>query len=162
MSKTVIVCIILSWIINLGSAAQGKHTTGVLPIMAELQQKDSNGFVQIIQDKRIDSLLYKFLTTNKRKQSVPGFRLRIFSANNQENGRKGATDAMTKFIDKFSGLGEEVYRVYESPDWKVYIGNFRTRSDAIKIKKQIESVFTNNLIVVSEIDYTKLYNNILK
>jgi hypothetical protein len=156
MNKAVIVCIILFWVINFGSLAQGQHTSGEIPIITELQQKDSVGFVQIIQDKRIDSLLFKYLNTNKRKQTVPGFRIRIFEANNQEHGRQRATDEMAKFLNKFSGLGEEVYRVYESPEWKVYIGDLRTRSDAFKIKKQIESVFTNNRIVESEIDYTKL------
>jgi hypothetical protein len=156
MKKAVIICVVTFLIINVESSAQGFRTPGDNPIMTELQQKDSVGFVQIIQDKRIDSLLFRYLNTNRRKQSVPGFRIRIFEVNNQENGRQRASDEMAKFINKFSSLGEEVYRVYESPDWKIYIGNFRTRSDAFKIKKQIESVFTNNLIVVSEIDYTKL------
>ena len=156
MGKTIIVCLIICWIFTKTSYAQSGGSTNSHPLLKELQQNDSPGQVEIIQDKRIDSLLLKYLIINQKNKTMPGFRIRIFARNNIDNGRQGATDAEAKFIDKFSGLGEEVYLIQESPDWKVYIGNFRTRTDAYRIVQQIKSVFPNNRIVECQIDFTKL------
>ncbi len=126
------------------------------PLITHLRNKDTTGEVKVIQDKRIDSLIIRYINENIAEHSVPGFRIRIFSANNLDLGRQRATDAKRIFLEKFSDLGEEVYIIQESPDWKVYVGDFRTRTDAYRIKKQLDSVFPNNRIVECRIDYTKL------
>ncbi len=156
MGKTFLTCCILFWIFNNAIYSQSTNTIPDTPFINYFQPKDSAGEVQIIQDKRIDSLIFKYKNDNYKNRTIPGFRIRIFMANNLDKGRQRATEAMRIFIEKFSGLGEEVYLVQESPDWKVYIGDFRTRTDAFRIKKQIESVFPNNRIVECQIDYTKL------
>ncbi len=156
MRKTFITCCILFSIFNSVIYSQSTNTIHYSPNVNYSYHKDTAGYVEIIQDKRIDSLIARYKNDNFKLHTIPGFRIRIFSANNLDNGRKGATEAMKKFIEKFSGLGEEVYLTPESPDWKVYIGNFRTRTDAFRIKKKIESVFPNNRIVECQIDYTKL------
>lgn len=126
-----------------------------LALITQLQRADSNhGQVQIIQDKRIDSLMVRYVARNYRKQTMPGFRIRIFSANNQDNGRQRAYETKAKFISAFQGV--EAYVIYETPDWKVLVGDFRSRTDAFHFKKQIDSMFPNNRLLDTQIDCNKL------
>jgi hypothetical protein len=128
-----------------------------VPVIKEIEQKDkSAGHVQIIEDKRIDSLLHKYIDRNSKRKTIPGFRIRVFSANNQDNGRQRAYEAQSKFMTYFPGV--YAYVNYEQPEWKLYVGDFRTRVEAYKMKKQIDSVFPNNSnrVIESQIDYNKL------
>jgi hypothetical protein len=131
------------------------QTTNKRPaIINEIQNEYPKGQVQIIEDKRIDDLLNKYIDYEANKKTIPGFRIRIFSKNNQDGGRKHAYEMQTKFMTNFSNIDADVK--YDPPDWKVYVGYFRTITDALKVKKQIEGLFPNAFILNIEIDYTKI------
>ena len=123
-------------------------------IINEIQNDYPKGQVQIIEDKRIDDLLNKYIDYEASKKTIPGFRIRIFSKNNQDGGRKHAYEIQTKFLTNFPAFDADVK--YEQRDWKVYAGYFRTITDALKVKKQIEGLFPNAFIVNIEIDFTKI------
>ena len=126
-----------------------------LPLIVQLQHSDPNqGQVQIVQDKRIDSLLIRYVSRNYKHQTMPGFRIRIFLANNQDNGRQRAYDTKAKFMNSYPGV--EAYVVYETPDWKVLVGDFRLRTEAFHFKKQIDPMFPNNRLLDTQIDCNKL------
>ncbi len=156
MGKNILFSFMVLWILTLATYSQTPISQSNLPIFKKLQEDGSPQQVQIFQDRRIDSLLLKYVNGNLKKKSVPGFRIRILSVNNQDNGRQRATEAKSKFITNFPGIGAEIYIIYESPEWKVYLGDFRTRTDAYRVKIQISSIFPNNRVVESQIDYSKL------
>lgn len=123
-------------------------------IIKSLQQPESGkGQVQIIQDKKIDNLIARYIDNNPHKKSIPGYRIRIFS-DAKQGADKRTREVKSKFMSNFPDI--EPYPKYEAPYWKIYVGDFRTLTDAFRMKKQIEIFFPNAFIVVSNIDYSKL------
>ena len=103
--------------------------------------------IQIIGDKHIENLLAKYIETNSRKTTITGFKLKIFSNVVREN----ANNAKAKFLNFFPDISTEVD--YIAPDWVVYVGKFRSRTDAFRLKKQVEHIFPNAFIIEQQIEY---------
>lgn len=80
---------------------------------------------------------------------MPGYRLRIFS----ESG-VGAKQEQQKVRAKFLSLypGLDAYNRYDEPYFKVYVGDCRTKSEALKLKDMIERNFPNSFVMPSEIN----------
>ncbi len=155
MMKNLIVFSFLLFYITVYSYGQTSSAAKRPAIIRQLQHyENSEGQVQIIEDKRIDDLLNKCIDNNVIRKAIPGFRIRIFSQNNRDEGRKHAYDIVQKFMSNFAAIEADVQ--YEQPDWKVYVGYFRTLTDAFRVKKQIENLFPNAFIVQTDIEYTKL------
>lgn len=110
--------------------------------------------IQIIGDKHIEELLAKYIDNNARKNTITGYRLRIFSQSTQNVARENAYKAKAKFLDNFSDVNIEVDFI--APDWVVYVGKFRNRIDAFRLKKQIENIFPNAFILEKQIEYKEL------
>jgi hypothetical protein len=113
-------------------------------------QKPGEGKVEILQDKKIDNLLNKYIESNSQKTTIPGYRICIFSESKQGIAKTKADEIRTKFISNYPGI--EAIKRYERPDWRVFVGNFRNRTDAFRLKKHIESMFPNAYIVETQID----------
>ncbi len=120
-----------------------------LPIAAIAQNQNIKGNVQIIQDNRITELVDKHIAINKKFQKN-GYRIQIFfdSGNNSKNA---AYAVKTEFLMKHPNV--DTYVIFESPFYKVRVGNFRTRLDAQCFLNNISSLYTNAFIVKDMIDY---------
>jgi hypothetical protein len=152
--KILITLGILLFCIPICTSAQSNSTKRPV-ILHEIQSYvSSEGQVQIIEDKKIDDLLGKYIDYDANKKTIPGFRIRLYSKNNMDGGQKHAYEIQSKFMNNFPAFDADIK--YEQPDWKVYAGHFRAYSDALKVKKQIEGLFPNAFIVNIDIDYTKL------
>jgi len=101
----------------------------------------------------VDSLLvanyYKFITQNKKVQGVPGFRILIYS----ESGI-GAKEEQQRVRARFLSLypGIDAYYRYDEPFFKVYVGDCRTRSEALKLYDRIKKNFPNPILVPNDIN----------
>lgn len=95
----------------------------------------------------------KMIDKNAQKGTVRGYRIRIFMENSQVAQQK-AIAARSKFLEKFQDQMEAYYDV-KAPIWRVYVGDFRTQTDAFRMLKQIEQYFPNALIVRADVDYNK-------
>ncbi|HEY4789064.1 MAG TPA: SPOR domain-containing protein [Bacteroidales bacterium] len=131
------------------------NTTVTTPyIISNLQrQEGSQGHVQVIQDKRIDELLNKIIERNAKKGTIRGYRIQIYRGNSQV-AQQRAIAARSKFLEKFPDV--DAYIVVKAPWWSVYVGNFRTITDAFRMLKEIEPLFPNAFYVREDIDYNKL------
>lgn len=99
-----------------------------------LQLNAQTGNVIVDQDKEITALLeYK-----KDLNTVDLYKIQVFQGN-----RSGAEEAMTKFESAFNEW--PVSMEYETPNYKIWVGNFRSRLEAdkalIKIKKNYSNAF---------------------
>lgn len=120
-----------------------------LPIIILAQSQNNIGDVQIIQDDRVVELVEKHIAINK-KFKKNGYRIQIFfdSGNNSKNG---AYKAKTDFLMQHPNV--ETYVIFESPFYKVRIGNFRSRLEAQSFLNNISSQYSNAFIVKDIIDY---------
>lgn len=110
--------------------------------------------VIVVKDMRLDILSSKQAQINKRTAMMTsggqyrGFRVQVLSSSNRDNAQKIKTDLMNKFPDHKS------YILYQSPNFKVRIGNFLKRDEAEKLRKQLNKYFPQGVYVVEDtIDY---------
>ena len=105
--------------------------------------KDSS--VIITKDSRLDELILKQKEQNLQKQSIPGFRIQIYFGSN----RQKAVDVQKDFASKYPSLSN--YLSYQQPNFKVRIGDYRSRFEAQKFLKEIESNFPGSFIVPDDV-----------
>lgn len=103
----------------------------------------------INSDSRINNLLEIAYEENSRTNGVSGYRVQIY-----KGGKKEADKIRTNFLRAYPDL--DVYLIFQTPDFRVRVGDFRTRSEAIKIEHQIEKKFPNPIIVDDIINFPKL------
>ena len=99
-----------------------------------LQLNAQTGNVIVDQDKEITTLLeYK-----KDLNTVDLYKIQVFQGN-----RSGAEEAKAKFESSYDEW--PVSMEYETPNYKIWVGNFRSRLEAdkalIKIKKNYSNAF---------------------
>lgn len=103
--------------------------------------------VEIIKDRRIDLLIQKQEELNKKayiesRKTMSGFRVMVLSTND----RNKAMDVKTTLLREFPE--HKTYLIYQSPNFKIQIGNFRTQAEAEKLKKIIMRLYPDGVIIV--------------
>ena len=93
-------------------------------------QSDSSANVIVNKDPRIDMLVSKQIeineiTTRNSRRSAAGYRILIISTND----RNKVIDAKTKMYREFPEL--KAYMMYQSPFFRLKVGNFRERTDCL-------------------------------
>jgi len=93
---------------------------------------DSIPGVQVLQDSTVSVLMEEAMYGKKELVTIDGFRVQIYSANNQQKSKAEALDLEMQLKDRIS---QTVYVQYQPPFWKVRLGDFRTYDEAIEYKK---------------------------
>ncbi|MBN1926093.1 MAG: SPOR domain-containing protein [Prolixibacteraceae bacterium] len=108
-------------------------------------QKPVNEHLTIISDSRIDSLLKIHREENIRKGGIDGYRVQIF-----QGTKDNAYQMKSRFIARYDDI--KVYVLFQSPDFRVRIGDFRNRSEAIKLKYLLEDDFPDaHIFIVDDV-----------
>ena len=105
--------------------------------------------VVIHKDPRLDLLLKKQGDANAaaRKanaRTAKGYRLLVINTNKRDD----AISAKTKVYTNFPEL--KAYLVYQSPYFKLKVGNFRTREEALSYQKTLAYHFPKGVFVVND------------
>jgi hypothetical protein len=95
-------------------------------------------------------LQQKYVELNKLKQSSSGYRIQIHFGNEREK----AKEIKTKFLQAFPEI--PAYDSYQSPNFRVRVGDYRSKLEATKYLKQISTSFPSSFIVTDNIKYPKL------
>ena len=101
-------------------------------------------------DSRVTKLQQKYVELNKLKQSCAGYRIQVHFGNEREK----AKEIKTKFLQAFPDI--PAYDSYQSPNFRVRVGDFRSKLEASKYLKQISASFPSSFIVTDNIKYPKL------
>lgn len=107
----------------------------------------------VVQDPRIGVLLQRHIDLNKRRNGIDGYRLEIFF-NSDHNAREKALEVKTEFLKRYPDL--DAYIQFQAPNFRVRIGNFRTKSEALKVKERIKQNYPNAFRVDDIIQYPEL------
>lgn len=110
----------------------------------------------ILCDPGISDLLKKQVEQGKKNGTVCGYRLQIYFGSG-EKAHTQATKIKTDFLA--SNPGTKAYLLFKSPDFIVRVGNFRTKSEALKFKKSLLNQYPNAFIVADEIAFPELIKN---
>ena len=122
-------------------------------LMRDIQYSGRNGKINIVQDDDIVRLIDKHLFEEGKKKGIAGYRIRIFS-NSGPKARKQGETIMGDFISRYGSVTP--YFVFDSPFYRLYVGDFRTRSEAMKFLKSVERIYPDAFIVQSRINYPSL------
>ncbi len=114
------------------------------PDLLERLTNESEDQVRIEADSLLVANYYKFLVRNSKIRGVPGYRIRIYS----ESGI-GAKEEQQRVRARFLSFfpGTDAYYRYDEPYFKVYVGDCRTRSEALKLYDQVKKKFPNPILV---------------
>jgi len=94
---------------------------------------DSLPGVQIIQDSTVGVLLDEAINGKHELVEMEGYRVQIYSSNQQQTAKTEALELETRLKDAIS---QTVYVQYLPPFWKVRVGDFRTYDEAREYKRQ--------------------------
>lgn len=109
--------------------------------------KDSK--VTVHQSQRILDAFESHLASNPSRTST-GFRVRIFN-DNKQTSRNDSEAALTRFKGMFPGIS--AYRTYSNPFFRVTVGDFRTKSEAMQLLQRVKGDFPTAFIVKETIGY---------
>jgi hypothetical protein len=105
--------------------------------------------VIVHKDPRVDALARKQASVNAAikkasARSMKGYRLLVVNTNK----RNEAIDAKTKIYTYFPDL--KAYLVYQTPYFKLKAGNFKTREEADRYRKTMNSIFPKGVFIVND------------
>jgi hypothetical protein len=137
----------------------------VIPVMTIRGQEwpgrtvynDTNQFqegqLQIFQDPRLETLLQRHIDYNRKKGGMNGYRIQIFFG----SGRAARTDAnetKAEFLSYFPDTKAHI--LYQSPFYKVRVGDFRTKNEALRFYRRVQRRFPNAYIIPDIIEFPEL------
>jgi hypothetical protein len=101
----------------------------------------------VSRDPRLDKLVDKQAELNKealkgRTVLEPGFRILVISTNKRDL----ALDTKTKLMKLYPD--QKTYLYYQSPNFKLQFGNFKTHKDAEVLRKELSTSFGENLLII--------------
>lgn len=118
-----------------------------------LSEGSSQANVSIHQNQQIADAMTKHIAANAEK-TLTGYRVRIYF-DNQQNSRKASEETVTKFNTDYPDI--PAYRSYQNPFFKVTVGDFRTKSEALELCTKIRGQFPQAFIVKEKINFPSVY-----
>ncbi len=105
--------------------------------------------VNVRQSQQIANSMKSHVASNGAR-TISGYRVRIFF-DNKQNART-ESEAVLK---RFNGLYPDVmaYRIYANPYFKVTVGDFRTKSEAMALLVRIKGAFPSAFVVKENIEF---------
>ena len=124
--------------VQLDSALLGRDIFSALPEQVVVRQSPA-----------VRSALNKQVAANAGK-TINGFRIRLFFASNR-TARDESSSVIRRFNDMYPHV--RAYRTYASPNFKVTVGNCRTRLEAEAFLRRIKGDFPDAFIVRERFKY---------
>ena len=113
------------------------------------------GTVTVVKDPRVDMLVRKQIeineeTTRDSRRNMPGFRIQVLNSPD----RSKVFAAKAKVYQEFPDL--KPYLLYQAPNYKLKVGNFKTQEEAEEMQKQLERLFPSGLYIIRDVIEVKV------
>jgi len=120
----------------------------LIVVTVNVSAQDTSSVV-VHKDPRIDLLLKKQGDVNAaikkaNARTARGFRILVINTNKRDE----AIAAKTKLYTNFPEL--KAYLVYQSPYFKLKVGNFKTREEAQQYQKSLGYYFPKGVFIVTD------------
>ena len=127
------------------TALVGRNIISIMPKKSEGGAADVN----IYQSEALENDLAEHISSNMDR-TLSGYRVRIFFDN-----RQNARTASEETLKRFESLYHDVvaYRTYANPYFKVTVGDFRTKSEAMALLERIRHEFPSAFVVKENISF---------
>ena len=104
--------------------------------------------VEITQSATVQQALEAYILSNANKP-ISGYRIRVFYDNGPQARSK--SESIEKTLQQ--QLSVRVYRSFESPNYKVTVGDFRTKDEALRIYNALKGTYPTAYIIKETINY---------
>lgn len=112
----------------------------VTPIRANIISEMSG--VEVYQDSTVARLLHNAIYGEQELVEIDGYRVQIYSSNQQQVAKEEAL-GLEKKLKEY--LSHTIYVTYVSPFWKVRVGDFRTYEEAYAYKKEFVQMYPEQM-----------------
>jgi hypothetical protein len=125
--------------------------TGILLLathisFAQMVRDTMAGGIVVVKDFRYDLLSNKKAEINKKanlaRTPVNGFRLQIMNT----TSRSEVLEAKSKMLSLYPE--HKLYLIYQAPYFKLRMGNFKERNEALGLKEQINALFPKGIYII--------------
>lgn len=123
----------------------GKDVFHVMPLKAKGGKAD----VEIYQSQDVANALRKQIQANS-KRTMNGYRVRIFF-DNKQTARAESEETIKRFESMYHDV--KAYRTYANPYFKVTVGDYRTKSEAMELLSRIKREFPSAFVVKENIEF---------
>lgn len=123
----------------------GKSVFSILPT----KSRGAVSEVKVHQSQAIINAFNQKLESNK-KRVISGYRVRIFS-DSKQTARTESEAIVARFTSTHPGVA--AYRSYQNPFFKVTVGDFRTKSEAMQLLQLIKYEYPTAFVVKENISY---------
>lgn len=111
-------------------------------------RRDTN-FVIVKKDPRIELIIKKQIEINdeilsRTKKTMPGYRIQVVNTKD----RNLAIEAKTNMLQLYPEM--KVYLYFQSPYFKVKLGNFKDRIHAEEIRDALQNLYPNGIYIIPE------------
>ena len=107
--------------------------------------------VTVNQSRTMRSALDSYISNNASKK-LSGYRIRVYFDNGQ-SARTRSESIARSVSNAFPDIG--VYRTFESPNFKVCVGDFRTKDEALKVYHALKATYPTAIILKETINYPR-------
>lgn len=111
--------------------------------------KAQNQNVTLSDNELITELVERHKRAGLMKQTTPGYRIQLYFGSE----RTKAAEIKTEFSNNFSNT--PAYLLYQQPNFKVRVGDFKTRMEAFAFLESIKEFYTTSFIVPDDIKLPK-------
>ena len=119
-------------------------------VKAQAQHTEVNkGRVVVKADSSITLLLRRNAALNENRQNMPGYRVQVYFGTD----RAKASEIRNEFQKDHAGI--EAYLIYQQPNFKVRVGDYKTRLEAVKGLQLISAGYPNAFIVKDDVRLPK-------
>ncbi len=105
--------------------------------------------VEVHQSDLIRNSTRQHISSNA-KRNLTGYRVRIFF-DNRQTARNESENTLKRFKQLFPEVA--AYRIYANPYFKVTVGDFRTKTEAMSLLTRIKGAFPSAFVVKESIEY---------
>lgn len=115
----------------------------------QAQQDSVKGKLIITAEPGIRELQERYISANGEKLETDGYRVQIYNGKRSDCMRERAA-----FLNKVPDI--PIYTIYDAPEYKIQVGNFRSRLEAEKLLTELIEDFRGSFVVKTKIEFPDL------
>ena len=112
--------------------------------------------LSVERDARLDKMLNWHIEKNKEREGMDGFRVEIFFSSNPD-AKDQALKTKADFLSEYPDF--PVHIKFVAPNFRVRVGDFRTKDEAWKLYKKIQRNYPAAFVVPDIINFPQLKAN---
>lgn len=122
-------------------------------VLGLLTAQENSSFYKGVEEVSVDDLLELHKEFNSNFSSISGYRIQIYKGSGNNALEKGQT-----FMDEFKAdyKDKAVYISFSEPYYRVRVGDYRTRLDALNFLREIKRKYPSAFVIQENIELVVL------